>query len=84
MKERSTAVLFVHGIQGSPGQFQFLIEALPAGVEVRNLLLPGHGGSARDFRSSDRAAWLAAVGGEAKRLLEQGRRVVYVGHSMLR
>ena len=82
MKERSTAVLFVHGIQGSPGQFQFLIEALPAGVEVRNLLLPGHGGSARDFRSSDRAAWLTAVGGEAKRLLEQGRRVIYVGHSM--
>ena len=82
MTEPSTAVLFVHGIQGSPLVFQFLIDALPNEVEIHNLLLPGHGGSARDFRASGQAAWLSAVRGEAKRLLNQGKRVVYVGHSM--
>ena len=38
-----TGILFVHGIQGSPAQFRFLIERLPEDIRVRNLLLSGHG-----------------------------------------
>ena len=78
----NTALLFVHGIQGSPGQFQFLIDALPAGTEVRNLLLPGHGAGAREFRASGRADWLAAVRRETEDLRAAGKRVLYIGHSM--
>lgn len=77
-----TAVLFVHGIQGQPKQFQFLIDALPEGVEVRAPLLPGHGKPAREFHASRRSDWLAAVRAETKALLSQGKRVIYVGHSM--
>ena len=77
-----TAVLFVHGIQGSPGQFQFLIDALPPGTEVRNLLLPGHGAGAKEFRRSGRESWLSALRAETEALLSAGKRVVYVGHSM--
>ena len=29
MEKSSAAVLFVHGIQGQPKQFRFLIDALP-------------------------------------------------------
>ena len=78
----STAVLFVHGIQGSPEQFRFLIDALPSGIETRNLRLPGHGADAMAFRSSGRADWLAAVRRETEELLQEGRRIVLVGHSM--
>ena len=80
--EYSTAVLFVHGIQGQPKQFQFLMEALPENVEIRAPLLPGHGQSVREFRRSGRKQWLAAVREETESLLAQGYRVVYVGHSM--
>ena len=78
----STAVLFVHGIQGQPKQFQFLIDALPEGVEFRAPLLPGHGQNARAFHASNRRDWLTAVRRETEELLARGKRVVYVGHSM--
>ena len=80
--ERNTAVLFVHGIQGQPSQFQFLMEALPENVEVRAPLLPGHGQGVKEFRRSGRKQWLEAVLAETQDLLNQGFQVVYVGHSM--
>lgn len=80
--ERNTAVLFVHGIQGQPSQFQFLMEALPENVEVRAPLLPGHGQGVKEFRRSGRKQWLEAVLAETQDLLNQGYQVVYVGHSM--
>lgn len=80
--ENNIAVLFVHGIQGQPEQFRFLMESLPREVEIRAPLLPGHGRSAKEFRRSGRKQWLAAVQKETEALLARGFRVVYVGHSM--
>lgn len=77
-----TAVLFVHGIQGSPRQFRFLAEALPPDVLVRAPLLPGHGGSVRPFLRSRAEDWLRCVRREALALHRQGARILYVGHSM--
>ncbi len=74
--------LFVHGIQGSPAQFQFLIERLPEDVRVRNLLLPGHGADVKAFRRSGREQWLAAVRQAAGELRGQCDRLIFVGHSM--
>ena len=82
MSTPSTAVLFVHGIQGQPGQFRFLIDALPEDVEICAPLLPGHGQNAKAFHASTRRDWLAAVRRETEVLLAQGKRVIYVGHSM--
>ena len=82
MTTPTTAVLFVHGIQGQPKQFFSLIGSLPEGVELRAPLLPGHGKPARDFHASRRNDWLAAVRAETEALLAEGKRVVYVGHSM--
>jgi carboxylesterase len=82
MTTPSTAVLFVHGIQGQPKQFSSLIGGLPEGVELRAPLLPGHGKPVREFHASRRGDWLAAVRAETKALLAEGKRVVFVGHSM--
>ena len=82
MQQKPAAVLFVHGIQGSPGQFHFLAEALPGDIEVRNLLLPGHGAGAAEFRAAGRMDWLTAVRRETEALQDTGKRVFYVGHSM--
>ena len=74
--------LFVHGIQGSPAQFSFLTERLPEGIQVRSLLLPGHGADVKAFRRSGREQWLAAVRQAAEELRGQYNRLVFVGHSM--
>ena len=76
------AFLFVHGIQGHPRQFQFLIDRLPEGTSYRNVLLPGHGADVKAFRRSGREAWLAAVREAAGELRGQCDRLVFVGHSM--
>lgn len=76
------AALFVHGIQGSPEQFDFLIRALPQGTPYRAVLLPGHGGAVKQFRRSDRQAWAQAVRKAAVELGQTHKKVVFVGHSM--
>ncbi len=82
MKTTSAAVLFVHGIQGQPKQFQFLFDAVPPEVQVCAPMLPGHGSSAKAFHASGRKEWLAAVLRETQTLRSQGKRVIYVGHSL--
>ena len=52
-----TAVLFIHGIVGTPRHFDDLIPLLPDTVSVHNLLLAGHGGSARDFARASMKTW---------------------------
>ena len=44
-----TAVLCVHGIQGSPTQFDWVLDALPEDYHGESILLPGHGGDVRLF-----------------------------------
>lgn len=43
------AVLFVHGILGSPAQFAPFLPLVPQDWSFCNLLLQGHGGGARGF-----------------------------------
>lgn len=80
--DASVAVLFVHGIQGQPKQFQFLIDALPPEIEFRAPMLPGHGSNAKAFHAAGRKEWLLALRRETQALLDEGKRVLYVGHSM--
>lgn len=75
-------VLFVHGIQGSPSQFDFLISRLPDSVTVCNVLLPGHGTTIREFRNSSSSQWLPAVRDAAQKMKSQCERLYFVGHSM--
>ena len=77
-----TAVLMIHGIQGSPDQFTFLVEALAGQYTVQTLLLPGHGGMVRDFAKSRMAVWQAYVDDALLALTKRYRRVFIVGHSM--
>ena len=51
------AVLFVHGILGSPAQFAPFLLLVPQDWSFCNLLLQGHGGGARDFAAASMAVW---------------------------
>lgn len=82
MKPTGSIVLCVHGIQGSPGQFEWLLPALPAHIPVENLLLPGHGGDVRAFRKSGMQAWQACVDAKILELSARYENIIYIGHSM--
>ena len=63
-----TAILFLHGIIGSPDHFGFLLPRIPKSWSVYNLLLHGHGGSVRDFSRSSMAKWETQVNEVLSRL----------------
>lgn len=80
-----TAVMFIHGIAGTPNHFRDLIplvELVPETWSVYNVLLPGHGGSVKDFAYSSGKLWKAHVREVFEELSDSHERVVLVGHSM--
>lgn len=77
-----TALLFLHGILGTPRHFDFLLPLVPEDWSVHALLLPGHGGSTADFGRSSMHEWKSAVEKALTELCEKHERVFIVGHSM--
>ena len=78
----STAILFIHGILGSPDHFSPLLPLVPPYYSVYNLLLDGHGSSVQDFSRSSMKTWQAQVLDAARDLAESHGRVCIVAHSM--
>jgi len=76
-------VIFVHGFMGSPRQFDRLAEVVHSkGYSAASLLLPGHGGSAKDFISSTFIHWQNHVNCEVERFIRDYENIWLVGHSM--
>lgn len=79
------AVLFIHGIAGTPEHFRVLLpleQLIPEEWSVYNLLLPGHGGTVEDFSHSSMAGWKEYANVIFDRLCETHEKVILVGHSM--
>jgi len=56
------AVLFIHGIIGTPRHFTELIplvQQVPEDFTVSNIILDGHGGTVDDFAHTSMAKWKA-------------------------
>ncbi len=81
-KDADTAVLFIHGILGTPRHFDFLLPLLPPSWSKWALLLPGHGGSVVDFAKSSMDEWKSAAENALLELWESHRQIYVVGHSM--
>ncbi len=76
-------VVLSHGFNGEPAEMRELEDRLRAGgFSTRNVLLPGHGTTVRDFASSRWEQWVRAIHLEARAVRARGERVVLVGHSM--
>src|SRR5262249_61984695 len=52
------------------------------GFATKNLLLPGHGTSVRDFANHGWADWFGAVEAEVQQAMDCGEGVILIGHSM--
>ena len=76
-------VVFVHGILGSPCSFRKMAERLHRqGLDCVALLLPGHGGSARQFSRAKAAQWPEYVKKRLSELRQRFQRIWLVGHSL--
>lgn len=81
--DASRGALFVHGIGGSPKDFDGLPERLAdRGWHVRVMLLPGHGTRARDLKETTAEEETEAVRREVVQLGERHDTVMLVGFSM--
>lgn len=80
-----TAVLFIHGIVGTPNHFRDLIplvDLVPDDYSIYNVLLDGHGKSMDDFAKTSMKKWHAQVWGIFDELAKTHERVILVAHSM--
>ena len=80
--DANTAVLFVHGILGSPDHFTPLLPLVPPDVSVSGILLDGHGSSVQEFSRSSMEIWQAQVLDAVRELKATHRRICIVAHSM--
>lgn len=79
------AVLFIHGIVGTPNQFRNVIDLeglVPGCFSVRNLCLPGHGLGVKEFGESSRRQWGSYVRQAFLELASSHEKIIVVGHSM--
>jgi len=80
-----TAVLFIHGILGTPNHFRELIpleQLVPEDYSVYNILLDGHGGNVDDFSNSSMTLWRRQVKNAFLELARTHDWVVIATHSM--
>lgn len=80
-----TAVLFIHGICGSPNHFKQLLPleaAVPQGWSIYNIVLDGHCKNVEDFGRSSMKKWKSQVNSVFSELSKTHEKVIVVGHSM--
>ena len=77
-----TAVLFIHGILGTPNHFSQFLPLVPLEWSVQNLLLDGHGAGVREFSRTSMARWQAQVEEAVAELEKTHAQILLVGHSM--
>ena len=79
------AVLFLHGIAGTPNQFRTLIPLetlVPEDWSLFNIRYPGHGGDVSGFGNSNMDQWRACAREAFLELAEKHQKIFLVGHSM--
>ena len=76
------AILFVHGIVGTPNHFTEFISLVPESVSVYNLLLDGHGKGVRDFAKTSMKKWETQVASVVEELSVTHEKIYIVAHSL--
>jgi carboxylesterase len=81
--DTDTIVIFSHGFIGSPSQFEDLADlAYQNKCSVLSLLLPGHGGTAKEFSKFGLRDWENHLESEIQRISSTYKNIILVGHSM--
>lgn len=75
-------VLMVHGIVSTPRFFDDFAAALPGDVSVHCVLLPGHGGTVKEFGRHPAGEWTAHIRAALDEMRGSHERVYIVAHSL--
>jgi len=76
-------VIFIHGFAEGPEQFKnFLAITSEHGCSIATLLLPGHGGTGKEFAQTPRKEWQDFVDKEIEKYSKEYKRIILAGHSM--
>lgn len=76
------AILFIHGIVGTPNHFNEFISLIPEYISVYNLLLDGHGKGVKDFSKTSMKKWEAQVASVVDELSLTHEKIYIVAHSL--
>lgn len=82
VEKSDTAVLFIHGILGSPEHFNKFIPLVPDNVSVYNILLDGHGRTMKDFSGTSMRKWKSQVDDTMQSLISKYENIIIAAHSM--
>ena len=77
-----TAVLFIHGIIGTPNHFKDFIPLVPKEYSIHNLLLDGHGSGVKEFSRTSIKKWKNQVDNAVDELLKTHSKIIITAHSM--
>ncbi|MGN1001855.1 MAG: alpha/beta hydrolase, partial [Oscillospiraceae bacterium] len=77
-----TAIVFLHGIVGTPDHFDVFLPLVPADWSVFNLLLDGHGGGVEDFAHTSMKKWEEQVSSLLDSLCGEYESIFICAHSM--
>ncbi len=81
-EDAETAILFIHGIVGTPNHFGAFVEHIPDNVSVYNMLLDGHGKGVEDFGNTSMEKWEEQVENAVEELARIHEEIYIVAHSM--
>ena len=81
-KNANTALLFVHGIVGTPRHFDDFVNIAPKDVSILNILLDGHGKGVKEFSKTCMKKWEAQVDNAINTLALTHDNIYIVAHSM--
>lgn len=78
----NTAVLMIHGIFGTPRHFDDIVQLIPDGWSIYNILLDGHGKGVKDFARTSMEKWKSQVDKKMSELYGKYDNIYLIGHSM--
>lgn len=76
------AILFIHGIVGTPNHFNEFVSLVPQSISVYNLLLDGHGKEVKDFSKTSMKKWEAQVASVVEELSLTHEKIYIFAHSL--
>lgn len=82
VENSKNAVLFIHGILGTPNFFNNFMPLIPETWSVCNMLLDGHGKGVEEFSSTSMEKWKTQVDKKIGELSVSHSNIIIVAHSM--
>lgn len=77
-----SAVLFIHGILGTPNHFSAFVPLVPKNMSVVNLLLDGHGAGVGEFSRTSMKKWETQAASVVDSLLATHKKLYIAAHSL--